>query len=124
MVDRRYGSGSPDWHHAVQSPSQAYAAVQPRHAAPPRPVAPTHPVALSRPAAPPRQFRTLRGFFRRPDAHRRNWLLLIPIVVPLTPFLYNRVEPTFIGLPFFYWSQLGFAFLASIVIAFVHTRSR
>jgi hypothetical protein len=105
MADRRYGTGSPDWHYPVQSPPQAWP-VQPRH------------------AAPPRQFRTLRGFFRRPDAHRRNWLLLIPIVVPLTPYLYNRIEPTFIGLPFFYWSQLGFAFLASLVIAYVHTRSR
>ncbi|GIE31133.1 hypothetical protein Ait01nite_041780 [Actinoplanes italicus] len=66
----------------------------------------------------------LRGFFRRPDADRRNWLLLIPIVLPLVPAFYNRVEPAFLGLPFFYWCQLGFAFLASSVIAYVHLRTR
>lgn len=34
------------------------------------------------------------------------WLLLI--LVPLTMWvpLYNRVEPTFAGFPFFYWFQL------------------
>jgi ABC-type microcin C transport system permease subunit YejE len=34
------------------------------------------------------------------------WLLLV--LVPLTMWvpLYNRVEPTFIGFPFFYWFQL------------------
>jgi hypothetical protein len=45
-------------------------------------------------------------------------------VLPLVPALYNRVEPTFIGIPFFYWAQLGFAFLASAIMAFVHRRVR
>jgi hypothetical protein len=40
------------------------------------------------------------------------------------PGLYNRIEPTLLGLPFFYWSQLSFAFLASAVITFVHRRTR
>ncbi|MFC7530284.1 DUF3311 domain-containing protein [Actinoplanes sp. GCM10030250] len=70
------------------------------------------------------QRRTLSGFFRRPDSNPYHWLLLIPIVLPLVPALYNRIEPAFLGLPFFYWCQLGFAFLASGVIAFVHTRVR
>jgi hypothetical protein len=61
---------------------------------------------------------------RRLDASRWHWLLLVPIVVPLLPGLYNRIEPTFLGLPFFYWSQLSFAFLASAVITFVHRRTR
>jgi hypothetical protein len=105
VVDRRYGTGSPDRYYTPPSPPQA------------RP-------APARHAAPPRQFRTLRGFFRRPDSHASNWLLLVPIAVPLMPFLYNRVEPTLIGIPFFYWSQLGFAFLASVIIAYVHIRTR
>lgn len=61
---------------------------------------------------------------RRPDASRWHWLLLVPIVVPLMPFLYNRIEPTLFGIPFFYWSQLSFAFLASGVITFVHRKTR
>ena len=60
----------------------------------------------------------------RADKSAWHWLLLIPIVVPLMPALYNRVEPTLLGLPFFYWGQLAFAFLASAVIAFVHRRVR
>jgi hypothetical protein len=59
---------------------------------------------------------------RRADASPWHWLLLIPIVVPLSPAIYNRIEPTFIGMPFFYWGQLSFAFLASAVIAFVHRK--
>ena len=61
---------------------------------------------------------------RRADASPWHWLLLVPIVVPLMPGLYNRIEPTLLGLPFFYWSQLSFAFLASAVITFVHRRTR
>jgi hypothetical protein len=49
---------------------------------------------------------------------------LLPIVVPLVPALYNHIEPRLLGLPFFYWGQLAFAFLASSVIAFVHRRVR
>ncbi len=75
------------------------------------------PVADRRP--PPAAGRT-----RRLDASRWHWLLLVPIVVPLVPGLYNRLEPTLFGLPFFIWSQLGFAFLASAVIAFVHLKVR
>lgn len=44
-----------------------------------------------------------------------NWLLVIPIVVPLLVPLYNRVEPTLFGWPFFYWGQL-FLFIALGVI--------
>ena len=46
----------------------------------------------------------------RPTGRRRGgwslWLLLI--LVPLTMWvpLYNRVEPTLAGFPFFYWFQL------------------
>jgi hypothetical protein len=60
----------------------------------------------------------------RLDKSAWHWLLLIPIVVPLMPVIYNRVEPKLLGLPFFYWGQLSFAFLASAVIAFVHRRVR
>ncbi|MBK1784663.1 DUF3311 domain-containing protein [Prauserella cavernicola] len=33
-----------------------------------------------------------------------NLLLIIPFWILLTP-LYNRVEPTLFGMPFFYWFQ-------------------
>ncbi|MFG1605297.1 DUF3311 domain-containing protein [Actinoplanes sp. NPDC049265] len=68
--------------------------------------------------------RSQRTRRRRKDASPWNWLLLIPIALPLLPFLYNRVEPTLWGLPFFYWCQLGFAFLASLILAIVHIKVR
>ena len=60
----------------------------------------------------------------RQDKNPWHWLLLIPIVVPLMPIIYNRIEPTLFGVPFFYWGQLAFAFLASIVIAIVNMMDR
>jgi hypothetical protein len=63
---------------------------------------------------------------RLADASIWHWLLLVPVVVPLLTPLYNRIEPTFLGFPFFYWFQLGLAGLSSLVIAlvFVLTRKR
>ena len=40
-----------------------------------------------------------------------NWLLVIPVVVPLCTFLYNSKDPTLLGFPFFYWGQLAFIVL-------------
>ncbi|MEH1128085.1 DUF3311 domain-containing protein [Micromonospora sp. CPCC 206061] len=51
-------------------------------------------------------------------------MLFIPIVVPLLTPLYNRIEPTLLGLPFFYWCQLAFALLASVIIAIVHVATK
>ncbi|MEU8817944.1 DUF3311 domain-containing protein [Actinoplanes sp. NPDC048796] len=54
---------------------------------------------------------------REPDARRRtdrspwNWLLLLPIVVPVLTFIYNRDEPRLFGFPAFYWIQFLFILL-------------
>lgn len=61
---------------------------------------------------------------RRADASHWHWLLFVPIVLPLLPPLYNRIEPTFFGLPFFYWCQFMFALLAAITIAIVHVATK
>jgi hypothetical protein len=47
-------------------------------------------------------------------------LLLIPTVMPMLVPLYNRVEPTLFGLPFFYWYQLVCVFVMIIVVTFVY----
>lgn len=54
-----------------------------------------------------------------------NLLLLLPFIVLFTP-IYNRVEPTFIGLPFFYWFQFAVILLGVACTVVVHrmTRSR
>ena len=43
---------------------------------------------------------------RRSDRSPWNWLLLVPIVVPLLVPLYNSLGPTIGGWPRFYWLQL------------------
>jgi len=44
----------------------------------------------------------------RTDRSPWNWLLFIPILVPLMTFLFNRKDPTLFGFPRFYWLQLAF----------------
>jgi hypothetical protein len=44
----------------------------------------------------------------RTDRSPWNWLLLVPIVLPLMTFLFNADEPRLLGFPTFYWLQLSF----------------
>ena len=49
---------------------------------------------------------------------RRTWLrvfLIIPFIVLLYPPFYNRIAPTFIGIPFFYWFPLLWILLTAIL---------
>ena len=41
------------------------------------------------------------------DRTPANWLLLVPLLLVIWPPLYNRVDPTLFGIPFFYWFQLA-----------------
>jgi Protein of unknown function (DUF3311) len=63
----------------------------------------------------------------RTDRNPWNWLLLVPIVLPLLTFLYNRERPTLFGFPFFFWFQMLFAplaVLASVTVFYLSRRSR
>jgi len=55
-----------------------------------------------------------------------NWLLLVPILLPLITVIYNRENPHLLGWPFFFWFQLLFTLLAAAVsaIVFVMTKRR
>jgi hypothetical protein len=57
---------------------------------------------------------------RAADASRWNWLLLIPVVVPLLTPLYNRKTPVFLSFPAFYWLQLAFVVLGVAITVFVY----
>ena len=57
---------------------------------------------------------------RQTDRSPWNWLLLIPIVLPLLTFIYNRETPRLLGFPFFFWFQLLFTLLAAAVTALVY----
>jgi hypothetical protein len=63
---------------------------------------------------------------RRADASAWNWLLLVPIVIPLLTTLYNRKTPHFLGFPAFYWLQLGFVLIgvASTATVYLMTKRR
>ena len=56
---------------------------------------------------------------------RRGWswwylLFIVQYVAVLWPPFYNRVEPRFIGMPFFYWYQLAWVVIAAVFTAVVY----
>lgn len=61
---------------------------------------------------------------RAGDRSPWNWLLLIPIVVPLLTFLYNADEPRLLGFPRFYWLQLAFILLGVSTTTVVYRMTR
>ncbi len=59
------------------------------------------------------------------DKKRRGWswwyvLFIIQFCVPLWPPLYNRAEPTLIGIPFFYWFQLLWVLVSAVLTTVVY----
>lgn len=50
------------------------------------------------------------------------WYLLFAIqfAVALWPSFYNRIEPAWIGIPFFYWYQLLWVLIAAVFNAIVY----
>ena len=61
---------------------------------------------------------------RRSDRSPWNWLLLVPIVVPLLVPLYNTTGPTLGGWPRFYWLQLLFVLLGVATTSLVYLMTR
>ena len=60
----------------------------------------------------------------RPEERKnRRWfllLLIIPFIVLLWPPFYSFRNPTFIGIPFFYWFQMLWIIITSIITAVVY----
>ena len=61
---------------------------------------------------------------RRSDRSPWNWLLLVPIVVPLLVPIYNAVDPQLGSWPLFYWLQLVFVALGVATTALVYRMTR
>jgi len=58
-------------------------------------------------------------------AKRGGWswwylLFIIQFVAVLWPPFYNKAEPSWIGLPFFYWYQLLWVIISALITAFVY----
>jgi Protein of unknown function (DUF3311) len=61
----------------------------------------------------------------RDRSHRAwYWLLVVPLLGLLIPPIFNHVDPTLIGIPFFYWYQLAWVPISVAVTALVYTRTR
>ncbi|MDG4789003.1 DUF3311 domain-containing protein [Micromonospora sp. WMMD1102] len=61
------------------------------------------------PAAPAGKVVAARS--RAKDHSPWNWLLFLPIVIPLVTPLFNADSPRLLGFPLFYWLQLAFILL-------------
>ena len=60
----------------------------------------------------------------RSDRSPWNWLLIVPVVVPLLTFLYNSDKPRLAGFPLFYWAQLAFILLGVGCTTIVYLMTR
>lgn len=67
---------------------------------------------------------TARRRARAADASGWNWLLIVPVVVPLLTVLYNRETPRLFGFPAFYWLQLLFVALGVATTALVYRMTK
>jgi len=59
--------------------------------------------------------------------HGWSWwylLFLVQVIAVIWPALYNKVEPSWIGLPFFYWYQFLWVPITSILIFVVYLKTK
>jgi hypothetical protein len=61
---------------------------------------------------------------RHVNAPAWNLLLLIPLVGTLIPSVYNKVDPTLWGIPFFYWYQMLWIAVSVVVTLVVYKMTR
>ena len=60
---------------------------------------------------------------RRSRRHWR-WLLVLPWIAMVWVPSYNRIEPQWLGFPFFYWYQLLWVLVSAVITAFVYFMTR
>jgi uncharacterized protein DUF3311 len=48
------------------------------------------------------------------------WLFVVEFAISLWPPFFNRIEPTWIGIPFFYWYQLLAVVICAALTAIVY----
>jgi hypothetical protein len=52
------------------------------------------------------------------------WLLVVPFVATLVPPFYARRDPELFGFPFFYWYQIAWIVISSLIVAAVYLGTR
>jgi len=53
-----------------------------------------------------------------------NWLLLLPAVALMFPSTYAKATPELFGFPFFYWYQMGWIVLTSVITGIVYLATK
>jgi hypothetical protein len=76
------------------------------------------PADADNPTAEPRTAET------RTDRSHWNWLLILPIVVPLLTPLYNYDSPRLFGFPAFYWLQFSFILVGVTTTTIVYQMTK
>jgi hypothetical protein len=56
---------------------------------------------------------------------RQSWswwylLFVVELLLVVWPGFYNSIEPSFIGIPFFYWYQMLVVIIAAVLTAIVY----
>ena len=59
-----------------------------------------------------------------PRETRWTWLLIVPLLGTLFPFIYNSNDPELIGIPFFYWYQMLWIPLSVLCTLIVYRATR
>jgi hypothetical protein len=57
---------------------------------------------------------------RRPTSNAWYLLFLVPMIGTLIPPIYNTKDPTFIGIPFFYWYLMAWVLIAVVLMVIVN----
>jgi hypothetical protein len=80
------------------------------------------PVGARHAAIGPEDPRTYGAVSRTAPMRRKGfqWLLVIPLVLPLLVPLYNRMDPQVLGVPFFYWFPFACGVFACAIMTFVY----
>ncbi|HTZ90167.1 MAG TPA: DUF3311 domain-containing protein [Alloacidobacterium sp.] len=55
-----------------------------------------------------------------------NWLLVLPALALMLPGTYSRATPELFGFPFFYWYQMAWIAMTSLItgVVYIATRER
>jgi hypothetical protein len=73
--------------------------------------------------------RTRETIMNSSQQKRRGWswwylLFVVQFVAVLWPPFFNRIEPTWIGIPYFYWYQMLWVLISAVFTAVVYFATR
>ena len=66
----------------------------------------------------------MKGAQKKEKASWWYLLFVVQFAVILWPPLYNKAEPSVLGVPFFYWFQLAWVVVSAVITALVYFATR